>query len=144
MFQVAAGHARDEIVWDPAVAGTARSYNPWLVTDRYPAPVATPLLCLSTCPDAETAGRIARALVEERLAACVNRLPGVHSTYRWQGKVIDDSEVLLVIKTIPERFDALRDRLLELHPYEVPELVALEVVDGHPAYLDWIAAATSR
>jgi periplasmic divalent cation tolerance protein len=83
-------------------------------------------------------------LVEERLAACVNRLPGAHSTYRWQGKVIDDSEVLLVIKTIPERFDALRDRLLELHPYEVPELVALEVVDGHPAYLDWIAAATSR
>jgi periplasmic divalent cation tolerance protein len=106
--------------------------------------MATPLLCLSTCSDADTAARIARTLVEERLAACVNRLPGVHSTYRWQGKVVDDVEVLLIIKTTDERFEALRDRLVELHPYEVPELVAIEVNGGHPAYLDWIAAATTR
>jgi periplasmic divalent cation tolerance protein len=106
--------------------------------------MATPLLCLSTCPDAETATRIARALVEERLAACVNRLPGVHSVYRWQAKVIDDAEVLLVIKTTSGRFEALRDRLVELHPYEVPELIAIEVSGGHGAYLDWIAATTTR
>jgi periplasmic divalent cation tolerance protein len=103
-----------------------------------------PLLCLSTCPDAGTATRIARALVEERLAACVNRLPGIQSVYRWQGKVVEDAEVLLVIKTTSERFEALRGRLVELHPYEVPELVAIEVSGGHGAYLDWIAAETAR
>ena len=101
-----------------------------------------PLLCLSTCPDPETAARIARALVEERLAACVNRLTGMDSTYRWQGNILDEREVLLVIKTTRERFGALRQRLVELHPYEVPELVALEIRDGHSPYLDWIAAQT--
>lgn len=128
---------------DLTVAGMARSYNPCLVTDRFPEPMATPLLCLSTCPDAGTATRIAHALVEERLAACVNRLPGVHSTYRWQGRVVEEPEVLLVIKTTRERFHALRDRLPELHPYEVPELVALEIRDGYGPYLDWIAAETT-
>lgn len=138
------------MTWDLTVAAKrsskcfaqGRSYNSCLVTGS--TPMATPLLCLSTCPDAETAARIACALVEEQLAACVNRLPGVHSTYRWQGKVVDDAEVLLVIKTTNERLEALRGRLVELHPYEVPELIAIEVVDGHPAYLDWIAAATTR
>lgn len=100
------------------------------------------LLVLSTCPDSESAARIARALVEERTAACVNRLSGVHSTYRWQGRVIEEAEVLLVIKTTGERFGALRERLVELHPYEVPELVALEIRDGYGPYLDWIAAET--
>jgi periplasmic divalent cation tolerance protein len=101
------------------------------------------LLCLSTCPDAETAARIARALVEERLAACVNRLPGVQSVYRWEGRVVEEAEVLLVIKTNRERFAALRGRLIELHPHEVPELVALEIRDGYGPYLDWIAAETT-
>ena len=113
-----------------------------VVTDRYRDPMATPLLCLSTCPDTETAARIARALVEERLAACVNRLPGVHSTYRWQGGVVEEAEVLLVIKSTREHFAALRDRLVELHPYEVPELIALDVTGGFGPYLDWIAAET--
>jgi len=103
----------------------------------------TALLCLSTCSDAETAGRIARTLVEERLAACVNRASGVRSTYRWQGRVVEEAEVLLVIKTTREHFDALRHRLLELHPYEVPELMAFEVADGHVPYLEWIAAETA-
>ncbi len=103
-----------------------------------------PLLVLSTCPDAETAARIARALVEERLAACVSRIPGMASTYRWQDEIREDAEVWLLIKTTRDRFDALRGRLVELHPYEVPELLAIEVVDGHPAYLDWIATATAR
>ena len=102
-----------------------------------------PLLCLSTCPDAETAARIARALVEERLAACVNRLPGMNSTYRWQGEIHEDAEVLLLIKTTRERFDALRDRLVELHPYEVPELVAFEIAGGLPTYLEWLARETA-
>lgn len=101
------------------------------------------LLCLSTCPDDETAARIARTLVEEKLAACVNRIPGIASTYRWQGEIRQDTEVLLVIKTTRERFAALRDRLVELHPYEVPELIAMDIADGHPAYLDWIAAGTA-
>ena len=105
--------------------------------------MSTPLLCLSTCPDAEAAAKIARALVEERLAACVNRLPGMLSTYRWQGEIHDDSEVLLVIKTTRERFGALRDRLMELHPGEVPELVALEIAEGLPAYLDWLTRETT-
>lgn len=102
-----------------------------------------PLLCLSTCPDAETAARIARTLVEERLAACVNRIPGVASTYRWQGKIHDDAEVLLVIKTTRERLDDLRQRLAEMHPYEVPELVAFDIAGGLPAYLEWLARETA-
>ena len=102
-----------------------------------------PLLCLSTCPDAETAAIIARTLVDERLAACVNRLPGMNSTYRWQGEIHEDAEVLLLIKTTRERFDALRDRLVELHPYEVPELVAFEIADGLPTYLEWLARETA-
>lgn len=102
-----------------------------------------PLLCLSTCPDAETAARIARALVEERLAACVNRLPGVQSTYRWHGEIHDDAEVLLLIKTTRERLGALRERLAELHPYEVPELIAFEIAGGLPAYLEWLADETA-
>ena len=103
----------------------------------------TALLCLSTCPDAETAGWIARTLVEERLAACVNQVSGVRSTYRWQGRVVEEAELLLVIKTTRERFDALHGRLLELHTYEVPELIALEIADGHVPYLEWIAAETA-
>jgi periplasmic divalent cation tolerance protein len=120
------------------VARMARTMN------RDPGPDAMPaLLCLSTCPDAETAARIARTLIEERLAACVNRVPGVSSTYRWQGEVHDDAEVLLLIKTTRERLDALRERPVELHPYEVPELIALEIADGLPAYLDWLRIETS-
>ncbi|TAN05991.1 MAG: divalent-cation tolerance protein CutA [Rhodanobacteraceae bacterium] len=105
--------------------------------------MATPLLCISTCPDATSAGHIAQTLVTERLAACVNRMPGVRSTYRWQGKLQDDAEVLLVIKTTRERFAALRTRLLELSPYATPELIALDIVEGSAAYLGWIAAETT-
>ena len=100
------------------------------------------LLALCTCPTPELAERIARTLVEERLAACVNRLPAVHSTYRWQDKVCTDSEVLLLIKTTRDRFDALKARILELHAHEVPEVIALEITTGGERYLDWIEAAT--
>ena len=101
----------------------------------------TALLCLSTCPDTETAHRIADALVEERLAACVNVLPGVRSTYRWQGKVERADEVLLLAKTTRDRFPALQARLVDLHPYELPELIAVEA-GGLPAYVEWIAGET--
>ena len=101
---------------------------------------ATVLLCYCSCPDAASAQAIADALVGERLAACVNRLPAVRSTYRWQGAVTCDSEELLLIKTTAARFDALKARLLELHPYELPELIAVPVQHGHEAYLDWVRA----
>jgi len=105
--------------------------------DPSPSPVR---VALSTAPDVETGARIARALVEERLAACVNLVPAVRSIYRWQGAVEADTEVLLVIKTRAERIDALASRLRVLHPYELPELVALPVVAGLGPYLDWVAA----
>ena len=86
-------------------------------------------------PDAE---RIARALVEERLAACVNVVPGVVSIYRWKGKVEQEAELLLVIKTLAPRVEALKARLLELHPYELPEVVVLPIGGGHAPCLAWI------
>ena len=107
--------------------------------NRRPMPV---FLILSTCPDADTAQRLARALVEERLAACVSLLPGVASTYRWQGKVERADEVQLLAKTSADRRDALIARLTELHPYELPEILAVETAAGLPAYLDWVAAET--
>ncbi|MGH8211968.1 MAG: divalent-cation tolerance protein CutA [Rhodanobacteraceae bacterium] len=100
------------------------------------------LLLLSTCPDAETAAKIGRAVVEERLAACVNRVAGVTSVYRWHGEIHEDAEVLLLIKTTREHIEALRARLVELHPYEVPELIALDIVAGHVPYLDWLRQQT--
>lgn len=97
------------------------------------------VVVLVTAPSAHVAATLARTLVEEKLAACGNVLPGVRSIYRWQGKVHDDAEVLLVLKTQRSRFPALRDRILSLHPYEVPEVIALPVEAGSGAYLDWIA-----
>ncbi|MHB1058438.1 MAG: divalent-cation tolerance protein CutA [Rhodanobacter sp.] len=105
-----------------------------------PTAPAAVLLCYCSCPDAASARAIAEALVGERLAACVNRLPGIHSTYRWQGAVTSDSEELLLIKTTVACFDALKARLLGLHPYELPELIAVPVACGHAAYLDWVRA----
>ncbi|MFC5527303.1 divalent-cation tolerance protein CutA [Rhodanobacter ginsengisoli] len=100
----------------------------------------TVLLCYCSCPDAVSAQRIAEALVRERLAACVNHLPGITSTYRWDGAVTTDSEALLLIKTTVARFEALTARLLELHPYDLPELIAVPVERGHAAYLEWVRA----
>ncbi|MFC3651779.1 divalent-cation tolerance protein CutA [Dyella humi] len=98
------------------------------------------LLCYCTCPDAASAQRLAEALVDESLAACVNRVPGVHSTYRWKGKITTDNEELLLIKTTAKRFDAMKTRVLALHPYELPELIAVPVEHGYAAYLDWVRA----
>jgi periplasmic divalent cation tolerance protein len=96
------------------------------------------LLCFTSCPDADTARRIADALVEERLAACVSVLPGMQSTYRWQGAIERSDEVLLLVKTTPVRLAALQARIVALHPYELPELLAVEA-GGLPPYLQWIA-----
>ena len=98
----------------------------------------TVLLCYCTCPDAASAQMLAEALVGERLAACVNRIPAIASTYRWQGKVVTEHEELLLIKTTTAQFPALKQRLLALHPYELPELIAVPVAEGHGAYLDWV------
>jgi periplasmic divalent cation tolerance protein len=100
------------------------------------------LIVFCTCPDEAVADRIALSLIQERLAACVNRLPGVTSTYRWQGAVRRDTEVQLLIKTSRARFDALRDRILALHPYELPEVVAVDIALGSQAYLAWIESET--
>lgn len=102
----------------------------------------TTLIAYTTLPDQDVADRLARTLVSERLAACVSRVPGVMSTYRWQGKVHIDAEVLLLIKTTSERFDALRERLVALHPYELPELIAVDIATGHAPYLDWLRRET--
>ena len=101
------------------------------------------LIALCSCPDTATADRIARTLVDERLAACVNRLPGVESIYRWNGEVQVDEEVLLVIKTSRVRYAALEARVVALHPYEVPEIIALEPAKVASAYAAWVAAETS-
>ena len=100
---------------------------------------AASFVVLSTFPDADTAARVARTLVEEQLAACVNLLPTVRSIYRWEGKVCDEAETLAVIKTTAERYAALAAKIAELHPYQVPEVIALPVADGHPPYLAWLA-----
>jgi periplasmic divalent cation tolerance protein len=98
------------------------------------------VIAFCTCPDAATASRIADALVGERLAACVSRLPGVQSVYRWRGAVERADEVQLLIKTEAARMPALAERIVALHPYELPEVVAVEVAAGLPAYLEWISA----
>ena len=101
------------------------------------------LIVLCTCPDEATAGRLACALVEEELAACVNAIPGVSSTYRWQGEVQRDREVLLVIKSTETAYARLEERIRELHPYELPETVAVPIVRGSRAYLRWLQEAAS-
>ncbi len=100
------------------------------------------LLLLTTCPDRASAERIAHALVGERLAACVTRLDGAQSTYRWQGEVTTDAELQLLVKTTASRVDDAIARIVELHPYELPECIAVETRAGLPAYLDWIRAQT--
>ena len=97
---------------------------------------------LITAPDLETARKLARELVEARAAACANIVPGLTSIYRWQGAVQEDAEALLVLKTTRARFEALRDRILALHPYQVPEVLALPVEAGSARYLGWIADET--
>jgi periplasmic divalent cation tolerance protein len=93
---------------------------------------------LMTAPDVGTAERLGNTLVSERLATCANVVPTLYSIYWWQGKVEKASEALLILKTVQERIAPLRERAVELHPYDVPELLVLEVREGHEPYLDWV------
>lgn len=100
---------------------------------------APTLLVLTTCADAAEADGLATKLVEERLAACVNRVEGVVSTYRWKSRLHRDRETLLLIKTTEARFDELRRTIAQRSSYDVPELIAVPVSDGSPDYLAWLA-----
>lgn len=96
------------------------------------------VIVFSTCPDEASAQRIAEALVSERLATCVNRFGGVRSTYFWDGRLQDEAEILLIAKTTSARLAQLQARLEDLHPYELPELVAIPISGGNEAYLEWV------
>ena len=95
---------------------------------------------LVTCPDKQVAGRLAEALVAEHLAACVNIVPAVESVFWWKGKLDRSAEVLLVIKTAFRAVKALEERVKQLHPYEVPEVIAIQIVSGYPPFLQWVLA----
>ena len=102
---------------------------------------ATALIALCTCPDTTSAERLAIELVEQGLAACVNVLPGVRSVYRWQGQVEQADEVQLIIKTCDTSWSKLEQFIQQEHPYEVPELIAVPISAGLPAYLTWLESA---
>ena len=101
------------------------------------------LVVLCTFPAGDAAANAAARLVEERLAACVNIVSGVQSVFRWKGAVSREEEVLAVIKTTTDRFATLKVRLIELHSYDCPEVIALEVERGHMPYLDWVRDSTT-
>jgi periplasmic divalent cation tolerance protein len=102
------------------------------------------VVVLCTLPPGDAASTIAQTLVGERLAACVNLIPTVRSIYAWQGKLCDEPEQLAIIKTTADGFAALRERLVALHPYDVPEVIAVNVEDGHLPYLGWVRGAVGR
>lgn len=102
------------------------------------------VIALSTCPDRASGRALAEQIVSSRLAACVNLLPGAVSVYRWNGGMQADEECLMVIKTTESRIPALRDWIRQQHPYELPELVAVPVSDGLPAYLEWVAGEVTE
>ena len=101
------------------------------------------ILCLCTVPDGATGRRIAHHLVGAGIAACVNRIPGLVSVYRWEHEIREDDEELLIIKTGAGRLDELADAIRQIHPYELPEVVAVPVSGGLEEYLDWIRVSTS-
>ena len=97
------------------------------------------ILVLTTLPSSDAAVELAKSVVQERLAACANLLPAVRSIYLWQGKLQDENEVLVLLKTRQDQFERLKARILELHPYEVPEVLSVPVEQAHAAYREWIA-----
>jgi periplasmic divalent cation tolerance protein len=100
------------------------------------------LIVMMTCSGEAEAALLGRKAVEERLAACCNILPGIRSIYRWQGKISDESEALCIFRTRSELFDKLKDRLEELHSYEVPEIIGINIEAGLTSYLKWILDST--
>ena len=99
-------------------------------------------MVLTTIPNKEAGEKIARNLIEKRLAACVTISPPSHSLYWWQGKIEEEEEHVLLIKTKKELFSKLERKILELHPYEVPEIIAIPLIKGYIKYLDWIDKET--
>ncbi len=95
-------------------------------------------IVITTAPDQASARKLADTLVEEGLAACVNVLDRVESIYRWQGKINRDSEYMLLIKSTRQQYSQIQQRILDLHPYELPEIIAVPISGGLPAYLDWL------
>jgi periplasmic divalent cation tolerance protein len=104
--------------------------------------MSDPIVVLVTCGSEEEALKIANALVEEHLAACVNLVAPIRSIYRWEGKIWDEKEWLLIIKTEKQRFEELEKKVKSLHSYSVPEIISLPVTEGSSAYLNWIRENT--
>ncbi len=104
--------------------------------------MAEPIIVLVTCGSEEEALRVANALVEEHLAACVNLVSPIRSIYRWEGKIWDEKEWLLIIKTQKKRFQELEKKVKSLHSYSVPEIISLSIVEGSSSYLKWISENT--
>ena len=105
-------------------------------------PMPDPIVVLVTCGSEEEALKIAHALVEEHLAACANLISPIRSIYRWEGKIWDEREWLLIIKTQSHRFEALEKKVKSLHSYSVPEIVSLPILEGFPPYLNWLEETT--
>ena len=106
--------------------------------------MSEPIVVLITCGSEEEAVKISNALVEERLAACVNLISPVRSIYRWEEKIWDEKEWLLIIKTQRIRFDELEKKVKSLHSYSVPEIIALPIIEGSSSYLNWLAEMTEK
>lgn len=102
------------------------------------APMTDKIVVLSTCETQDDASRIARHLVEQRLAACVNIIPQATSVYRWKGEIQESPELLLIIKSSRPLLAALQRELVRVHPYEIPEIISLPIIDGSNQYLDWL------
>lgn len=100
------------------------------------------VVVLCTVDNLESAKKIARIVVEERLAVCANIMQGLSSIYHWKGEIVEDSECLLILKTKATLFEVLKNKILEIHPYEVPEIISLGIDNGFDKYLDWIKENT--
>ena len=98
-------------------------------------------IAVTTCPTLEIATQLANSVVEQRLAACVNIIPSIKSVYKWKGKIENDDESILIIKTMKQQLASLEKLILRLHPYETPEFISMPIESGSKAYLDWIAAS---
>ena len=98
---------------------------------------------LITSPDEQTAAKIANCLVEKRLAACINIIAPIRSIYKWEGKIEDDKEVLMIVKTRKDLFEELESSVKQMHPYSVPEIIGLPIIKGSSEYLNWITEVTS-
>jgi periplasmic divalent cation tolerance protein len=118
------------------------AYNVGMSNLASPSP-ADIIVVLMTAPNGDVAAQIARPLIEEGLVACVNIVPGLRSIYRWEGKLCDEAEVLCLCKTRASLFEMVRDRIASLHPYSVPEIIAVPLAQGSAAYLAWVAQSTT-